>query len=247
MMRVVLVTLSLLTMAACDDDAVTDPRGITGRATFEVQQPSLRGVARHVPGTRKAEEEAAIAQLLAKAGTDERIRKEWLELLSGVHGRIGSVSDPEMARLVTTIYEIREADARALQLEESRQIARTHGIVVTAVLMDEMPVAGARAVVLRRVTTHPRNVILLPRGRATPADLSDAIATVFGLREAHGDLPFADARVVVPPRKSPRRARPSVYMEQRLDALTRVPRRTVAGVGDVPAIDIRLGPVKPSK
>jgi hypothetical protein len=222
-------------MACDDDDTVVQPDGGVAFPVFQIATPGPALSAAHVVGSRRAEEEAALARLHPK------IRAE----LDRPDVRAVSSSNAETARLISTIYEIRAADARARSLEESRRTAEQFGSVVTIALIDNMPTGGARAMVLRRASVEPRDVILLPREDAAASSLSDAIRVLSRMREAHGDNFEGDARVVVPPRSGVPSAATLGPMTRHLEKLRKVGRSNLPGIGEASAIQLRLGPVRP--
>ncbi len=66
-------------------------------------------------------------------------------------------------------------------------------VPVTIAIVDSVPYGGAPAVVLRRATSIPRDVIVLGRAAASGEQLSAAIATLLVARELGGDTARADA------------------------------------------------------
>jgi hypothetical protein len=237
--------LPVVLLACSDDDSVVHPQprlSIAGGEHEVAVASQYQAALRHTPGSRKREEDAAIEQLLSRAREDQR--SSLLRALANPNARPMSAGDPETARLLRTIYEIRALDSDAGRIARSRTLAREHGIGVTVALVDRMPVANSRAMVLRRANAQPQDVILLPRGKATPTDLADATSVLFALRERFGDDLLADARVVVPARTKPARGGNLTTMKQRLGRLQKATPKVIDGLGSVPAIAIQLGPVK---
>jgi hypothetical protein len=55
------------------------------------------------------------------------------------------------------------------------------------------------AVVLRRATVQPHDVILIRTGKASPEQIAEAVDLLQALRARQGDVPTADALIRVPP------------------------------------------------
>jgi hypothetical protein len=111
----------------------------------------------------------------------------------------------------------------------------------TVALVAELPDPGARALLILRA--HSRDgVILLRRDDATPADLAAAIALLN--RTRHNEpVPLGRDRQVI--LRTASIARPlSDHARRRLtEQITRLkhaPPRDIEGVGNVPAIEVRL-------
>ena len=112
----------------------------------------------------------------------------------------------------------------------------------TVALVAALPVADARAAILRRA--EPRaDLILLPATGASVEDLAAALALLAETRERDGSTP--PARDVVLVVKSVRLPRP-LSPEQRLRLASHLARlhaaspRSLDGVGTVPAIEVGL-------
>lgn len=78
------------------------------------------------------------------------------------------------------------------ELRRQQEMARR--VPVTVALVDQLPAGtgDVPAVVLRRVSTSPHDVILLRRSDATGAQLSGAILHLMILRERNGDTATAN-------------------------------------------------------
>jgi hypothetical protein len=119
--------------------------------------------------------------------------------------------------------------------------ART--VRATIALVTQLPQDGGRALLIVRATGD--GVILLRQHDASVTDLAAALAVLDQLRRTETQ-PLARERQVVVQSATGDEAIPN-GARQRLAAqlarLRRAPPRDVPGVGVVPAIDLRLGPV----
>ncbi len=122
MSRVSLALLAALTMA-CDSDSAPAPPPEDPGLTYVQGDLAALGIdpATHVPGSRKADELAALAKL------DALIPGTAAELADSAPGRIYAVEgNEEAARLTGIIYAIRDADqaarARELRVEMARKL-----------------------------------------------------------------------------------------------------------------------------
>jgi hypothetical protein len=112
---------------------------------------------------------------------------------------------------------------------------------VTIALVDSIGDATATAVVLRRVSQQPRDVILLTAASASPGTLGAALHALVRQRALDGDSAKGDVKIVVHGAYVP-----SSWTDARLD-MTRVllselqhrPMTPVAGVG--PARTLQIG------
>lgn len=132
---------------------------------------------------------------------------------------------------------------------------RSARIPVRVVLLDALPVSGAGAVIQRRVSGSPTDIILLTAETATARQLSAAVLTLITLHGVDGSTPSRDALVKVNSRQGP-----TAWIEteeRRAEAMVRRLRRLrpthVQGYGQVrtlvftvpaKAMDGRLRPVK---
>jgi hypothetical protein len=194
----------------------------------------------HVPGSRRAEEESAIAELLATL-PDDRSRERMTQLLSS-GGRPYEVRDPRHARLLTRIFAIRDADVRAAAMAHSIEMARGPLDVLVA-RVDQVPMQGARAMIMRRPTGRQRNLILVS-GEASATDFADAVATMFAHRRSFGDEIYDATQARVPERTTPISSEREARFQQRLEELRAAPIREIPGIGQARAITITLGPIR---
>jgi hypothetical protein len=72
-----------------------------------------------------------------------------------------------------------------------------HRVPVLVVMVDKLPVPGARAVIERRVRGAPNDVILLTPETATARQLSAAVLTLLAARATAGERPSQAATVRV--------------------------------------------------
>ena len=115
----------------------------------------------------------------------------------------------------------------------------------TVALVDRLPDPSASAVVLRRKTTLPHDLILLPDGNATTAVLHDGIGALIRMRRDGGDIPDRDTRLVIRGAHSDHEEVWASAMERRravtdLADLEVSPPRGIEGIGEVRAITIPL-------
>jgi hypothetical protein len=74
---------------------------------------------------------------------------------------------------------------------------------VRIVLLDTLPVRGAGAIIQRRVSGSPKDIILLTAETATARQLSAAVLTLVTLYSIDGSEPSHDALVKVNSRQGP--------------------------------------------
>lgn len=147
------------------------------------------------------------------------------------------------------------AVARELGAQNSRVIVRR--MPVTVVLVDSLPqlraVHNYVAVISRRPTADPSDVIMLPRDAASGQALDAAVRTLLSARATHGDQPShyrtrAVQEITIGVRTSQpgqEWARRYAELSQRIvDSLRRAPRQHIRGIGNVPAL--RFSPPMPS-
>lgn len=112
----------------------------------------------------------------------------------------------------------------------------------TVALVTDLPAAGARAAVIRRVAPRA-DIILLARASASSDDLAAALALLAAARTRDGPNPPARDEVLIvkssslqQPLETPRRLR----LDAHLARLRAAPARQVDGVGTVPAIEVSV-------
>ena len=120
-------------------------------------------------------------------------------------------------------------------------------VPATIVLTDSIAQRGAEFVIVRRVGVAPHDLIVLRTG-ASAAHLSEAVRALIVARQAGGDRAKAPATMRVRPQESRSQrqraaARPVLPWAPRVIAdLRTAERRTIVGVGTVPAVQIWLPP-----
>ncbi len=124
-----------------------------------------------------------------------------------------------------------------------RQQEVTRRVPVTIALWDQLPAPDSvPAVILRRGTSAPRDVILL-RHRATPGQLAAAVMRLMIIRDRMGDTARADAAFRLPnAHRMPKgKGQREVLQAGRTLARLRGSQpQDVPGVGRVPAVEVYL-------
>jgi hypothetical protein len=82
------------------------------------------------------------------------------------------------------------------QAAPDREVARR--VPVTVVLADSFPYTGAAAVIMRRTSEHPRDVIVLPASAGNGARLAAATMHLLIIRDRGGDTASAPGLFRVP-------------------------------------------------
>lgn len=124
MSRVSLALLAALTMGCDSHPAPSPPPDDDQRPPYNVvPDPAALGIdpRTHVAGSRKADEEAALARLRVKYPDAARALEEADSLGGGVYAVDGN---EEAARLLSIIYTIRNADGEAERQEKLQALAR---------------------------------------------------------------------------------------------------------------------------
>ncbi len=128
MSRVPLVLLLAIAMSCDSDRAPSTPPDDAGPTYAIVPDPAALGIdlTTHVAGSRQADADTILAELRTKYPDVLRT----LEETDALGGAIVEVEDAELARLLSQLYAIRDADdhARARPLWE--EVARRRGVRV---------------------------------------------------------------------------------------------------------------------
>lgn len=113
--------------------------------------------------------------------------------------------------------------------------------MVTFVLVPSLEVDTAGAIILRRATRAPQNIILVSPA-TTPADLVDALAILRRSRQSKGDSLAVDMKAIIQRGNdaAARRSRNYDVAVRNLERLKIALARPVAGVGQYPAVTVRL-------
>ena len=119
---------------------------------------------------------------------------------------------------------------------------------VTFVLVPTLEVDTAGAIVLRRATRGPQNVILVSP-RTTPADVVTALSMLNRSRRSKGDSLALDMKAIVQrgSEAAARRSRNYEQAELSLQRLRMAHPRAIAGVGRYPAVTLTLSPARASR
>lgn len=147
-----------------------------------------------------------------------------------------------LALLLLTVVPLIASEAEALHGQTA-----SRPTPITVVLVDELPALRERydAVVLRRSTAEPRDVILLPRATANGELLDAATRALLRARATQGEhpseyrgRPFQTLTIGVSFSEPPVawRERYLLLAEQVVEQLRSAPPRQVPGVGTGPAL-----------
>lgn len=121
---------------------------------------------------------------------------------------------------------------------------KSNRVPVTIAVVDSMPFRGAAAVVMRRASLVPHDVIVVHRDVADGEMLSAAVFTLLSARALSGDTASTDQVLRVPARRGPVgwRRREVPTLDRALDRIANDPRVTVAGVGPAQVATLYLPP-----
>lgn len=114
-----------------------------------------------------------------------------------------------------------------------------HGVPVTVVLVPDLGYGGADAVILRRPSEDPADLILLRAGTESPEQLTEAVLGLLSVRKSQGDLPTGAPRVLRV-RALKARSQPVRWTHGVIHNLRTAQARDVRGVGRYRAIDVLL-------
>jgi hypothetical protein len=151
----------------------------------------------YVPGSRKAEEDAAIAAILERVPPGQRSRV--LAALNDTTTFLGASSDPVIAEQLGVIASIRAADMRAraeIAKAKKTELLRDR-IRIRIALVPSLDQPGTRAVVLRRPDDSGVPLLLLPEQGVTSADLARGLRAATLAQRRYGQRPSHAARLVL--------------------------------------------------
>jgi hypothetical protein len=114
-------------------------------------------------------------------------------------------------------------------------------LALAIVLVDELPFANARAVVVRRKDMKPQNLVLVTK-QTLPGDLTRAIIALSSSRARKGDQVTADMVSPVAPDPTATRSRDYPQAVKDLGELRNARPRFIEGVGSRPVIYSHLRP-----
>jgi hypothetical protein len=236
MKRIYWLSAALIFISCTDNQQVPvnnppDPRriAVTG-------DPATAGIdiRVHVPGSLKSREDSLIGAILARTPEAERAEVEQLlrdpgTAITGVDG------DVEAAHLLSHLYAIRAADRIAAARGQQRA-----AMEFTIVVAPDHLHGDEVSAVLRRKQGHHRNVVVI----SDPSDL-DAIdrgvTSLLMSRGPGGDDVAEDIRLPVRRTNSPAGARAHRVPLGPM----RFSNLDVEGIGNVPAVTVRLGAKEP--
>ncbi|HET7461622.1 MAG TPA: hypothetical protein VFJ82_10245 [Longimicrobium sp.] len=132
-----------------------------------------------------------------------------------------------------------QAGPTLAQLRQQQEMARR--VRVTIALSDQLPAPDSvPAVILRRGSTAPRDVILLRSG-ATPGQLAAAVLRLMVIRDRMGDTARTDAAFRLPgAHRMPKGGATELQAGRTLARLRGAPSQDLPGVGRVPAVEVYL-------
>lgn len=186
-------------------------------------------------------EDVALQQLLATLPQESHahIRESFIRT-PGRYAIVSFPNDPQRQALVDRVYAERRR-AEASDYARRRLAARPSRVPVGVALVDRLPEAEARAVVLRRRDVEPNDVILLARESATGDHLAAAVASLLVVRKQAGQYPISDATISV------KGDAPTAWAETELPRAERIVARLrdgqpreLAGIGTVPTVTLWL-------
>jgi hypothetical protein len=243
-MHKVYAIVVLLSVSGCHGgdlmmNRTDDERFSADGPQYEVQlTPRLES--RAAPEDRRAEEQAAIEEILRRTPRNHQGRMK--EILDDRNATFVSSSDPEVARLLGTIASIRAVDntvaierGRAAMLSDLEDQKRR--VTVTLVLVPSLPTQDARAVVLRRPQDNGRPLLLLSATDATPADLRLGLRAAAAAFVRYGPSPISERRVLVKPVTESIRWEAASHSEM-ITKLRASPLRVIPGLGSLRAMEV---------
>jgi hypothetical protein len=249
--RAALVSVAGLVLMACQGDqgAVIPKQTAPGTAS-ERQLASMAHVlnSENPLGLRRqtsVKEDSLIEALVAHypGPRGELMRSVLLDPYAQLR-RVES-APPDVEQVEDQIDSIRQA--RHDSIVTAHMATAPYPATVALVPRLRVPDTAATAVILRRVSGKPQDVILLDAGRASPGVYAAAVRALLTLRARDGDVPTRNAAVAVHDT-----AMPSAWERAGLDKRavadfqqlkTQAPRR-LDGVGTVPSLTIELAPMK---
>ncbi len=239
--RCILITAVAVLASACIDagrSMTPDKDNATFRQPHFAVQVDTAVPADYVAGSRRQEEQAAIAALIERTPA---VHRQALQLLLDKPNSdwIGS-DDAESARLLGIIASIRYADSLALRATRATQpdLASAINLVrVTVILVPTLGSTEARATVIRSPNDSGRPLLLLRESDATPADLAAGLRAA-ATYAAHGTAPSREVRVDVRQTTSGQATGARAEANVRQLAMVRAARvRDIPGFGKVRSMD----------
>ena len=112
---------------------------------------------------------------------------------------------------------------------------------VAIVLVDAMPIENAKAIVIRRKTMVPENIVLVTK-ETVPVDLANAMAVLARSRKNKGDRVSDDMVAPIAPSKSAKRPKDYLQATKDLKDIRTAGARFIEGVGPAPVIFSHVRP-----
>lgn len=112
---------------------------------------------------------------------------------------------------------------------------RAQSLPLAIVMLDKLPIANSRAVVVRRKEMKPQNLVLVTK-ETLPADLTRAITVLFNSRSRRGDQVSVDLIAPIAANRSTTPSRDHDQAVADLAALRTARPRFIEGVGSRPVV-----------
>lgn len=192
--RFLAICLVAVELTACDKEvsvtAVQRSAISASQETFAASDAALHAAIpvppSYVAGSRKAEADAALAELLATLTPAGRsLVMQSLDPQS--HVRVAQFTDPHKARLFDTVSSIRGADIAAAALEKSRAAAKRRTLNALIALVDPIVLGSSRVRVVRDPRSAAPELVLLRSVDANPEDVGAGVAVLYRTRHQYGD------------------------------------------------------------
>ena len=162
-------------------------------------------------------------------------------------GSVGSVQgNPEIARLLSVLYAIQNANADDAQLAKLQGWATIYEAQVTIAVVESFDSPDTSA----RIHRHRgANLIVIRRASLSEAHIAAALATISRSRLQQGHLLGEPLTIDLPaePRVPPLSEEQRAMARSAKEELLAAPSRMVPGFGDIPAISLTLPPEPPPR
>ena len=237
----VTATTAIFATGCVDHTATMPPRSDGKKPQFPATIDQSVYTPDYVPGSRKAEEDAAIEAILERL--PEAFRTQARSELNNRSVVVGASTDPIIAQHLGVIASIRQADARA-RAEASRAKdaeALRDRVRVRVALVPSIQQAGARAVVMRKTDDGGVPLLLLPEATVTNTDLARGLRAATLARTRYGALASRNTSLVlrdgrrIPARATDDQDRKSAALLAELRG--RAP-QSIPGVGTARVMDV---------
>lgn len=187
------VSCGMLAVSGCDRGAspVTSP---SNQAPSLISVVASRGIATGNSLATIESQRANVREQMLNAADSPEERAQIQHLLDN-DAAITATTNRRLAQLAGNYAALGYAEAE-LQRRAFHATGPTSYPAAVA-LVDYLPAKNARAVVLRRTTVYPHDVILLSRTDGNGIDLATATSALLADRATNGTIPTRDHRLVV--------------------------------------------------